>query len=273
MTDPLVPSTFEWFQSIELGYEEEQQQQQDCLNKKSCWYCAKNNNNNDNDNNDNNNTSTPLSECSKCHVARYCSRDCQVADWKKSPNGGTAHKFTCAALKRVGIHMQITSPDDQASARQDIVFRIRFYACPYAVNKSITLGRGFLFLQGTSTLAEMSLPTTLNPLHNNNNNSNNNNVKQRSVLLHYLTLGEFDSEVCRDDFELATVRDRLKQAVDSHDIEKDMVVLMRFRCGHVAVGTAPLVPDYGLCKSLGQQYYGTGEGASSGAIQLNLDDV
>ena len=52
-----------------------------------------------------------------------------------------------------------------------------------------------------------------------------------------------------------------------------MVVLMRFCCGHVVFGLAPLVPDYGLSITLGQQYYGTGGGTSSGALQLNLDDV
>jgi hypothetical protein len=164
--------------------------------------------------------------------------------------------------------MEIRSEEDQISSRQDILFRIRFYACPYAVHKATMLGPGFLFVQGTCTLAEMSLPSGFHfP------GQQQQNRKQRSVLLHYLTLGEFDMEVCRDDFELAAVRDSLQQTVEQHNHETDMVVLMRFRCGHVAVGTSPLVPDYGLCKSLGQTYYGSGAGASSGAIQLNLDDV
>ena len=46
---------------------------------------------------------------------------------------------------------------------------------------------------------------------------------------------------------------------------------MRFRCGHVAVGLAPLVPDFKLCQVLGKEYYGEGQG--SGGLQLNLDDV
>ena len=164
-------------------------------------------------------------------------------------------------MKRVGPKCQLNTDEDKASARQDIIFRIRFYACPYAVHKSMVLGNGFLFVQGSCTLAEMSLPSGILK------------SKQRSVLLHYLTLGEFDLEVCRDDFELAAVRDQLKQAIDTYDKRKHMVVLMRFRCGHVVVGLAPLVPDYGLSITLGQQYYGTGGGASSGALQLNLDDM
>jgi len=261
----VVPTTFEWKQTIELGYEQIPEEKDIpksslLLSKTCCWYCGKSSTSGDND------TAIKLSECSRCNVARYCSRDCQVADWKKSKSGGIGHKHTCAALKRVGTDMEITSIEDQISSRQDILFRIRFYACPYAVHKAITLGPGFLFVQGTSTLAEMSLPPGFAF-------PGGNKKRQRSVLLHYLTLGEFDVEVCRDDFELAAVRDSIKQTIDDHNNEKDMVVLMRFRCGHVAVGTCPLVPDYQLCKSLGQTYYGSGEGASSGAIQLNLDDI
>jgi hypothetical protein len=43
-----------------------------------------------------------------------------------------------------------------------------------------------------------------------------------------------------------------------------------FRCGHVALGIAELVPDYGICKSLGKDYYGD---STAGAIQLNIDDM
>ena len=47
---------------------------------------------------------------------------------------------------------------------------------------------------------------------------------------------------------------------------------MRFRCGHVAIGVASLVivPDYPICKSLGQSYFSE---VNEGALQLNLDDI
>jgi len=82
---------------------------------------------------------------------------------------------------------------------------------------------------------------------------------------------EYDSEVCMDDFELAGARKDLKEAVDGYDERVEVPVLMRFRCGHVAVGIAPLVPDYKLCVMLGKEYYGSGEG--DGALQLNIDDM
>jgi len=76
--------------------------------------------------------------------------------------------------------------------------------------------------------------------------------------------------VCRDDFEMTSVRSALTKAVEEYDDKQDMVVLIRSRCGHVAVGIAPLVPDYRVCKSLGKEYFGEG---MEGALQLNLDDV
>jgi hypothetical protein len=92
----------------------------------------------------------------------------------------------------------------------------------------------------------------------------------RSVLIHYLTMGEYDTEVCRDDFELAAVRSTLLEAVDSYDPQTSVVLLMRFRCGHVAIGISPLVPDFSICKSLGKDYY---DDNSTGALQLNLDNT
>mmetsp|Transcript_4667 Transcript_4667/g.7786 ORF Transcript_4667/g.7786 Transcript_4667/m.7786 type:complete len:161 (-) Transcript_4667:272-754(-) len=160
--------------------------------------------------------------------------------------------------------MMIIFGDDKDTARQDILSRIRFYAYPYAIHKSLKTGRGFLFFQSNTSLAVLSLPV---PILSNGRKCRS----QRSVLLHWLTMKEYDSEVCMDDFELASARNDLKEAVDGYDEKVEVPVLMRFRCGHVAVGIAPLVPDYKLCVVLGKEYYGSGEG--DGALQLNIDDM
>mmetsp|Transcript_8705 Transcript_8705/g.15153 ORF Transcript_8705/g.15153 Transcript_8705/m.15153 type:complete len:161 (+) Transcript_8705:246-728(+) len=160
--------------------------------------------------------------------------------------------------------MMIIFGEDKDTARQDILSRIRFYAYPYAVHKSSVIGKGFLFVQSDSSLAVLSLPV---PILSNGRRC----TTQRSVLLHWLTLKEYDSEVCMDDFELAAARKELKEAIDTHDEKVEVPVLMRFRCGHVAVGIAPLVPDFNLCKVLGKEYYGSGQG--DGALQLNIDDM
>lgn len=238
-----MPS-IEWLQCIELGYDGASSKDENPV----CFSCGK--------------SDVKLSQCSKCSVAGYCSRDCQVKHWKTGSGGG-GHKHSCQAYARVGVNMSIESDDDKAAARKDVLQRIRFYACPYAVQKESTLGRGFLFIQSDCTLAELSLPlpksSTGRPIN-----------KLRAVLLHYLTVGEYDSEVCREDFELAVVRTKLQEAVDEYDVQTHVVLLMRFRCGHVALGVAPLVPDYPICKSLGKEYF---ENSTAGALQLNLDDM
>jgi hypothetical protein len=158
--------------------------------------------------------------------------------------------------------MVIKNEEDKTAAKTELYGRIRFYVCPYAVHKLSILGKGFLFIQSECTLAEASLMLP--------KNAQGHAMGVRSVLVHYLTIGEYDSEICRDDFELAEVRDKLQEAVDSYDQESKVVVLMRFRCGHVALGTAVLVPDYGICKSLGKDYY---TDSTAGALQLNLDEI
>mmetsp|Transcript_1608 Transcript_1608/g.1926 ORF Transcript_1608/g.1926 Transcript_1608/m.1926 type:complete len:251 (-) Transcript_1608:215-967(-) len=248
-----APSHFQWKQCVELGYADGQDSNDDMADP-VCFKCGKSSPSSPD--------ATSLSRCSKCHVATYCSRDCQVAHWKKGPGGG--HKFSCSAYKRVGSDMIIIFPDDKESARQDLFQRIRFYACPYFVWKSESkCERGFLFIQSDSTLAEMSLPL---PILGNGRPM----TKTRSVLMDFLTISEYDKELCRDDFELATVRKSLNTAVQEYDQSEEIVVLMRFRCGHVSAGVTKLVPDHGLCKTLGKEYYAN---APSQAVQLNLDDM
>jgi hypothetical protein len=163
-------------------------------------------------------------------------------------------------------------PDLQSTLRDELFGRIRFYACPYAVFKYGQLGRGFLFLQSDRTLLDLSYATPKDGITGRSFVDNDpwNKSQNRAVLIHYLTLGEFDSELCREDFELYHVRARLQEAIDTYDPERHVVLLCRFRDGHMAVGTAVLVPDYGICQKLGQDYYASND---SGALQLNLDDL
>lgn len=241
------PKTMRWSKCMELGYTAgTSETYSSSYNTNCCFKCGK---------------AGATARCSKCATICYCSRECQLADWKKGAGGG--HKYACKAYKRVGPNMTMLDDDDKKTAREDVLTRIRFYACSYSVHKSLDLGEGFLFLQSQSTLAELSLPQPRLP-------SGRMMEGTRSVLLHYLTMGEFDQEVCREDFEMASVRTELTQVVESYDRQEEVAVLMRFRCGHVSVGVAPLVPDYRVCKSLGEEYFGRG---TEGALQLNLDDV
>jgi hypothetical protein len=257
-----------WLAVIDLGYVENTRKDDesgcyDCC-ESVCFTCGK----------DANLTQAKqLLKCSQCMVASYCSKACQLADWK---NGTTAngsagssslpHKRICAAYKRIGPSMKLSNEVDQRTVREEILNKIRFYASPYAVhNMSVEgIGRGFLFLQSDFTLAQLSLPTGADILRRRSKSP-------RSVLLHYLTLGEYDQELCRDDFELACVRNELKKAIESYELERQVVYLMRFRCGHLALCVAPLVPDYKLSCKLAKEYYGNQQQQCQ-PIQLNLDD-
>lgn len=242
---------FEWKQCMELGYMEGDDSN-DVDADPICFQCGKAASSQD----------KPLARCAKCHTVSYCSRACQVKNWKKGASGG--HKFCCSYYKRVGDDMMIALPDDKETARQDLFQRIRFYACPFYVHRSsVAKSPGFLFLQSDSTLAEMSLPTPKLP-------NGRDMTKTRSILLHFLTLEEYDKELCKDDFEMATVRTELNAAIDTFDDKKEIVVMMKFRCGHAAVGVGKLVPDHALCTSLGKEYYGK---LTDDAVQLNLDDL
>ena len=242
-----APSNFEWNQCAELGYSDGPDSNDD-MAPSVCFACQK--------------EAEKLSRCSKCEVATYCSRDCQVSHWKKGSGGG--HKFSCDAYKRVGSDMFMCLPDDKESGRKDVFQRIRFYACPFFVYRSdaVVKKRGFLFLQSDCSLSEMSLPT---PILANGRPF----TKTRGILMHFLTMEEYKEELCKDDFEMVTVGKELSKAVEEYKHSEELAVMMRFRCGHLAVGVTKLVPDYNLCKSLGKEYF---EKAGS-AVQLNIDDV
>lgn len=88
--------------------------------------------------------------------------------------------------------------------------------------------------------------------------------------MHFLTMGEFDADVISDDFEMAAIRTKLQELVNTYKSEKEVVILLKFRCGHVSLGKGVLVPDYQICKRLGVDYYAEN---TAGAVQLNLDDL
>ena len=235
-----TPSHLEWSRVEELGYE-------DCSYRSAsddslCFHCAT--------------PHTKLFRCGQCRVAGYCQKDCQVQDWKRQ------HKAACLTYKRVGPEMKLTSPEMQEQARSDIFHRVRFYVCAYAAFKEATLGRGFLFLQGDQSLAALSLAIP--------KDVHGRPMPNRGVMVHYLTMGEFDAELCRDDFELAAVRHDLQTLVDEYDEQKEVVLLMRFRCGHLAVGKAQLAMPYGSFRKLGSDFFAEQNAA---CLQLNIDDV
>jgi hypothetical protein len=228
------PSAIQWLKICELDYTLDNPYTSNENNPKQCCRCGA--------------CPEKLFYCSKCSVSGYCDKSCQVQDWP-------AHKRTCVGC------ISLSLVDKKERDRNVVFAEIRLYACPYAVHHAQTLGPGFLFVQSSLPLAQMATPSP---------NNTSKDRPMRSLLLHYLTLGEYDTDLCRDDFELTLVRTELQAALSCVENDTHVIVLMRFRCGHVALGIAPLLPDYAVCKKLGADYY---KDAGSGALQLNLDDM
>jgi hypothetical protein len=229
----------QWVQTLELGYDEP------AAPSAICFGCGKETADS---------SVTNLSKCAKCHVAAYCSRDCQTKDWKEG-----RHKLACPSYARLST---IDTEAAKEEVRNEVFRRIRFYACPYAVHKTSELGNGFLFIQSDTTIKDLSITIPKDRY--------GRTMNTRSILMHYLTLGEYDAEVCRDDFEMAVVRTKLQKLIEDYDEQTEVVVLLRLRCGHVALGKAVLVPDYRVCNQLGKDYYADNP---AGAVQLTLDDL
>lgn len=232
------PNVVDWIQALDLGYDGPTPPAMICFD---CHKSA---------------PSSNFAICGKCGIASYCNRECQTNDWK---NG--RHKHACASYIRLSLLQGEDKETTQMTIRNEIFGRIRFYASPYAVFKTQELGKGFLFIQSNCTLAQLSLTIP---------KDTTGRIIERSILMHFLTLGEFDADVISDDFEMAATRTKLKELVNMYNSEKEVVLLLRLRCGHLSLGKGVLVPDYQICKKLGVDYYAEN---TAEAVQLNLDDL
>jgi hypothetical protein len=186
-----------------------------------------------------------FSKCGKCG-SPYCSRECQVADWK----GG--HKRMCDQLKAVRAGTKIVKSAALLRALQ----KIRLYMCPFAVNKAAQCGPGFVFVQTSCQATELHYVLPVN---------SSGEVLSRSMVIAYMATDEF-ADLMKDDFEMGIARQPLLDAIAKNDPAKRLVVLVRARCGFVGVVDFPLVPDHGICVALGGDY------KDHSMLQLNLDD-
>lgn len=245
LENPLLnaPQPIQWSQTLELGYDENTD-----VPEPICFACGKRK--------EDLKEGQKFSNCSKCQTAVYCSRECQLQDWKHG-----RHKLACPTYSRA-MKLGDDTADLKEQIRNEVFSRVRFYACPYAIFKTLELGNGFLFIQSDTTLKDLSIAIP--------KDAHGRQMETRSILMHFLTIGEYDAEVCRDDFEMAVVRGKLQELVKEYDEQKEVVILLRLRCGHVALGKAVLVPDYRICKKLGQDYFANN---TAGAVQLTLDDL
>ena len=233
---------------------------------------------------------SPAAGCGKCKVAGYCGRECQTADWgaKKGAFGG--HKQHCQMYGALGKLQQLDEPAHRRATLEALLGRIRLYMCPFVLCKSGSAEsagatakakpkaakgggsakapqpppprRGFAFVQLGCTLAELALPCPRDCAGHRLPNGH------RQILLHYVTLPEFESDVVESDpAAFGAARDALASAVASHDDKQELVVLLRTACGLVHVATHPLVPEWRVAVTMAGEY------EAQEALQLDLDDA
>lgn len=158
-------------------------------------------------------------------------------DWKKHGN----HKDECAFVeKRDGL-----GRDETLLILELALRRIRMYLCPFVVCKTEKMGKGVAFVKSKEPIKDWIYI---------GRRDWQGRLLNRSFVVEFLTLGEFDGLAFEDDFELATVRPKLQAILDEYDVTKEMVVLVLTGCGFFACASFPLIPDVTICKPLGDMY-------------------
>lgn len=192
---------------------------------------------------------TTFKRCGGCG-AKYCCRECQVADWK------AGHKKLCASFKLLKTDVSTFNQQHRRSMVQKLIHEHRIYMCPFAVCKYNTQGRGFLLIT--------AIDNSINDFIYTRNIDVNGLRLDRRIELEYLDLGEF-AELCASDFELGIIRSGLVSAVETYDPQQEVVVLWLAACGYLGVLTVPIVPDFKVCQVLGDDH------AQQRTLQLALD--
>lgn len=194
-----------------------------------------------------------LLKCARCQ-SRYCSRECQVASWKRY------HKRECPLISAWGGSSVSATLEQKHAVLEDIFRRVRMYMNPYAVGLAADRGPGFVLMRSNATLGDWVYEESVD---------NRGQDLERFVRLQFLTLGEFDALAFEDDFEMAQARPSLLEALDAYDQEKHVVILSLLRCGTFTLVTLPLVPEHRICISLAQMYKYT---ELEGPLQLCVDE-
>ena len=189
--------------------------------------------------------------CSRCGGAWYCSRGCQVQNWK-------LHKIICSRTK--SFVEGNWEKDDQAQKATVVrlLRKIRLYALPFACAHE-TVGPGLLLLQTSNSFNDFALlEATVNP--------RSKQKFERAVLLNFFSLGDFKDSVVKDNSELVSVAAALELALDDLNHDSHVLAMCKFRGGRIELLKMPWVPDRSVCRALASDYLG------KECIQLNLED-
>ena len=197
----------------------------------------------------------PESKCAKCQVALYCSRKCQVADWKM-------HKLICDQFKLVA-NMQ--SCECRRQLAENLLTSMRLHLSIFATHHADLRGRGFLLVESAETFSRLVLPQAGQGIIRDVNG--HGLPEHRQVVVHFLTANEWNStpELSGDERTRYLCAD-IASAASALDPEAECLVLLRMKTSSALV-SMPLVPDANICRRLAEHY-----AANKDALQIDLDD-
>lgn len=184
--------------------------------------------------------------CARCG-ARFCGRDCQVADWKK----GGCHKRMCpqiAALRDGGF-----SRDQRRDAvLRGCLGRVRMYAFPHFVCHRALRGAGAVLLHSKTPLEDFFFDGPVN---------RRGDRMDRSLVVAFVPADDFANEGLGLPRE---ARDALAASAAACGDDR-ATVLCKFGCGAACVFATDIVPALPVCNALAKDY------EDQPVLQLNVD--
>ena len=185
-----------------------------------------------------------FSMCARCGTASYCSRECQIADWKR------CHKKNCKQYAKIRKGETI----DHRSVIENLIRKSHMYLNPfYIAKRKETECGGFLYLNSPNTLEQLylTLPVDIK-----------GKAFSRDVIARFVTMEDFRGMI-KVNFELATIAEKLAKC-DMNSKETVPVVVM-LRCGVFVLLEISYAPSYVVCEKMSAHH------AKDEKLQFSLD--
>lgn len=181
-----------------------------------------------------------FSACSRCG-AKYCSRACQVKDWKLT------HKLICQDKKKnqeakaLNDNLECTKVEAHITDEEAILSvlnRLMAYTAPFAVFQFEQQAKGVLFVQTQQDLKEFRYTGKINE---------HKEMLDRVVICHYINETELEEDVMPNIPELEKHKGYWRAALRKYKPKSQVVLLIKTGCGWTHCITVPLEPTYQMC--------------------------
>ena len=187
---------------------------------------------------------TKFSMCANCGTARYCSKKCQIEDWKRS------HKKNCKQYAKIRKGETI----DHRSVIERLLSKSHMYLNPFFIAKRKERGcGGFLYLNSPNTLEQLYLTLPIDI---------NGKSFSRDVIARFVSMDDFRGMI-KVNFELAAIVKKLCEC--DMDSKEPVPVVVMLRCGVFVLLEISYSPSYVVCERM------SGHHAKDEKLQFSLD--